>query len=286
MIYGQVLVDGLVVGLMFALVAMGLSLIYGVMNIVNFAHGEFMMLAMYFCFFAWSLFGIDPLVSTPLAAIADVLRRGGRLPPADPARARRLDGGADLRHLRPAALHPGGGELLVEDRRRSIPTSWAAGNFQVAGLFFSGPELVAGAGRAPHRGRAVLVHQPHRDRARAAGGRRGSAGGAADGDRFGPDVRNRVGRLVRGGGDRRRTAVDVLRDHAALPGSRWALPAFVAVAIGGFGSISGAFFGGMIIGVVQTAGGFFTSPSYKQLFVFALYLLVVFWRPYGLLGRR
>jgi branched-chain amino acid transport system permease protein len=64
-----VLVDGLIVGLMFALVAMGLSLIYGVMNIVNFAHGEFMMLSMYFCFFAWSLFGIDPLVSTPLAAI-------------------------------------------------------------------------------------------------------------------------------------------------------------------------------------------------------------------------
>jgi branched-chain amino acid transport system permease protein len=71
-----------------------------------------------------------------------------------------------------------------------------------------------------------------------------------------------------------------------LAGSRWALPAFVAVAIGGFGSISGAFFGGIIIGVVQTAGGFFTSPSYKLLFVYGLYLLIVFWRPYGLLGRR
>src|SRR5512145_387769 len=69
MIYGQVLVDGLIVGLMFALVAMGLSLIYGVMNVVNFAHGEFMMLSMYFCFFMWALLGLDPLLSTPLAAV-------------------------------------------------------------------------------------------------------------------------------------------------------------------------------------------------------------------------
>ena len=69
MIYVQVLVDGIIVGLMFALVAMGLSLIYGVMNIVNFAHGEFMMLAMFLSFFLWNLFGIDPLVSlVPVAA--------------------------------------------------------------------------------------------------------------------------------------------------------------------------------------------------------------------------
>jgi len=53
-----------------------------------------------------------------------------------------------------------------------------------------------------------------------------------------------------------------------------------------FGSIAGAFFGGLIIGIVQTACGFFFSPNYKEVFVFALYLLVVFWRPHGLLGRR
>ena len=70
MIYAQVLVDGLIVGLMFALVAMGLSLIYGVMNIVNFAHGEFMMLAMYLCYFLWSGLGLDPIASAPIAAAA------------------------------------------------------------------------------------------------------------------------------------------------------------------------------------------------------------------------
>ena len=71
-----------------------------------------------------------------------------------------------------------------------------------------------------------------------------------------------------------------------LVGANWALPAFVAVAIGGFGSITGAFWGGIIIGLVQTAGGFFTSPSYKLLFVYLLFLVVVLVRPHGLLGKR
>ena len=70
MIYVQVLVDGIIVGLMYALVAMGLSLIYGVMNIVNFAHGEFLMLAMFLSFFLWNIFGIDPLFSLVIVAIA------------------------------------------------------------------------------------------------------------------------------------------------------------------------------------------------------------------------
>ena len=71
-----------------------------------------------------------------------------------------------------------------------------------------------------------------------------------------------------------------------LVGAKWALPAFVAVAVGGFGSISGAFWGGIIIGLVQTVGGFLTSPSYKLLFVYALYLIIVTLRPHGLLGKR
>ncbi|MCS5605946.1 MAG: branched-chain amino acid ABC transporter permease, partial [Alphaproteobacteria bacterium] len=54
---------------MFALVAMGLSLIYGIMDVVNFAHGEFIMLAMYFCFFMWGWFALDPLLSTPIATV-------------------------------------------------------------------------------------------------------------------------------------------------------------------------------------------------------------------------
>jgi branched-chain amino acid transport system permease protein len=71
-----------------------------------------------------------------------------------------------------------------------------------------------------------------------------------------------------------------------LVGTRWVLPAFVAVAIGGFGSIWGAFFGGVIIGVIQVVGGFLTLPNYKTLFVYGIFLLVVLFRPHGLMGRK
>ena len=64
----QSLASGLLMGLLYGLIAVGLSLIFGLMNIVNFAHGEFLMLAMYGAFFLFAFFAIDPLLSMPLVA--------------------------------------------------------------------------------------------------------------------------------------------------------------------------------------------------------------------------
>ena len=66
----QAIVSGLLMGLIYALVAVGLSLIFGLMEIVNFAHGEFLMLSMYFSFFLWALVGLDPLLSLPIVVLA------------------------------------------------------------------------------------------------------------------------------------------------------------------------------------------------------------------------
>ena len=60
----------------------------------------------------------------------------------------------------------------------------------------------------------------------------------------------------------------------------------LAVAIGGFGSVLGAFYGGIIIGLIQVGGGFFTSANYKTLFAYGLFLLIVLVRPHGLMGRK
>ena len=285
MIYGQVLLDGLIVGLMFALVAMGLSLIYGVMNIVNFAHGEFMMLSMYFCFFMWSLFGLDPLVSTPLAAVGMFVVGVGVY--------RVL-----IRHVLGASMVAqifatfglllflqAGATFLWKTDVRSIPTSWVSGNFQLGGLFFSGPELAAGAGALLTAGALYwFIHRTETGLALQAVAEDAQAARlmGIDSDRMYAIAWGVACAAVAVGGGLLSTYYAI----SPLSGARWVLPAFVAVAIGGFGSISGAFLGGLIIGVVQTAGGFFTSPNYKSLFVFALYLVVVFWRPYGLLGRR
>ena len=68
-------------------------------------------------------------------------------------------------------------------------------------------------------------------------------------------------------------------------GGVFALIAFVAVALGGFGSVVGAFAGGVLIGVVESLAGVFIAPAVKNVFVFAIYLVVVLLRPRGLFGK-
>ena len=108
----QAIVSGLLMGLIYALVAVGLSLIFGLMEIVNFAHGEFLMLAMFAAFWLWALAGLDPLLSLPLVAamlaVAGVLVHFGIIRPT----AEGADAGAGLRHVR------AGGRAA---RRRAVP---------------------------------------------------------------------------------------------------------------------------------------------------------------------
>ena len=68
-IFFQIIINGLFTGGIYALVSVGLTLIYGVMIIVNFAHGEFLMLGIYIAFFAYTLFGIDPYLAIPIALV-------------------------------------------------------------------------------------------------------------------------------------------------------------------------------------------------------------------------
>src|SRR5580700_7626955 len=69
-VIAQIAVSGLLMGLIYALIAAGLSLIFGLMDVVNFAHGEFMMTAMYATFFLFAFFAVDPLLAAPLVAAA------------------------------------------------------------------------------------------------------------------------------------------------------------------------------------------------------------------------
>lgn len=285
MIYAQVLVDGLIVGLMFALVAMGLSLIYGVMNIVNFAHGEFMMLAMYLCYFLWAATGLDPIAAAPLAAVAMfalgvVLYRWV---------ARYLLGASMIAQMFATfgllLFFQALANFLWRADARTIGENWSTGLLAFGGLYLNGPELVAGAGALLtalalfwflNRTETGLCLQATAEDPQVA-----SLMGI-DTDRMYALAWGLSAATVGVAGALASTYLAI----TPLVGANWALPAFVAVAIGGFGSITGAFWGGIIIGLVQTAGGFFTSPSYKLLFVYLLFLVVVLVRPHGLLGKR
>lgn len=285
MIYVQVLVDGLVLGLMFALVAMGLSLIYGIMNIVNFAHGEFMMLSMFASFFAWYYFGLDPLFAVPLVAIA--LFGFGIF--VYQSLTRHIVGRNMISQVFATfgliIFLQAAANFLWKANIRTVDGSLTSSYFQFGGLFFSLSEVVAGAGAGltalgllyflnrTETGLALQATSEDHQAAQLMG---------INTDRMFALAWGLSAGLVA-------IACTLLTSHFAVyphVGLRWVMPAFVAVAIGGFGSVAGAFWGGLIVGVVQVYGGFLTDPSFKNLFPYALFLLVAFLRPYGLLGRK
>ena len=145
----QAIVSGLLMGLIYALVAVGLSLIFGLMEIVNFAHGEFLMLAMFAAFWLWALAGLDPLLSLPLVvamlALAGILVHYGII--------RRLLKAPMLAQVcgtfgLAIALRAGAQFLWTPDFR-TISNPWIAGRAQLGPIFIGEPQLVAGTASPP-----------------------------------------------------------------------------------------------------------------------------------------
>jgi len=254
------------------------------MEIVNFAHGEFLMLSMFLSFWLWALVGLDPLLSLPLvfAALAvmgiavhyGIIRHILHAPVL--AQICATFGLAIA--IRSCA------QFLWTPDFRSITNPLAAGRIEVSGIFIGQPQLIAGLvclaafialwlfvsrtetglalqATAQDRDAAAIIGIPT-DRMFALGWAIGLGCVAVAGTMLSsfyfvfPDV-----------------------------GINFALLAFVAVALGGFGSIMGSLYAGVAIGLVESLGGVLISPSYKSLIIFALYFAVVLFRPTGILGR-
>lgn len=279
----QAIVSGVLMGLIYALVAVGLSLIFGLMEIVNFAHGEFLMLAMYASFWFWVL-GLDPILSLPIVAallgLAGLLVHYGII--------RRLLTAPMLAQVcgtfgLAVALRATAQFLWTPDFR-TITDPWIAGRVQIGPIFIGQPQLFAGGiclltfvllwlfVTRTETGLALQATSQDRQAAAVMGipTERMSALGWAIG----------LG-CVGVAGTMLSTFFYVFPDV----GVSFAPLAFVAVALGGFGSILGSLVAGVLIGLVESLGGLLIDPSYKTLIVFGLYLSVVFVRPMGLFGR-
>jgi branched-chain amino acid transport system permease protein len=280
----QAIVSGLLMGLIYAQVAVGLSLIFGLMEIVNFAHGEFLMLAMFTAFWLWTLAGLDPLLSLPL--VAAMLAAAGML----------VHYGLIARLLKAPMLAQvcgtfglaialrAGAQFLWTPDFRTISNPWIAGRVQIGAIFIGQPQLVAGAiclfsfvvlwlfVTRTETGLGLQATAQDRQAAEVLGiaTERMSALGWA------------IGLACVGvAGTMLSTFFYIFPDV----GVSFALLAFVTVALGGFGSILGSLVAGLLIGLVESLGGLLLDPSYKTLIVFALYLGVVIVRPNGLFGR-
>jgi branched-chain amino acid transport system permease protein len=280
----QTLLSGILFGLVYALVAIGLTLIFGVMDIVNFAHGEFLMFGMYAAFWAFAFWGLDPIVTLPLTTL--LLFGVGvavyRLV------IRRITDAPMLSQIFATfglmIFFRGLAQYLWKPDFRSVDHTIVAGKVAFAGLQFGLPQVVAAVG-------AVLTTLAVWAFLRFT--RLGAALEATAADKeaaalMGIDAQKMFALAWGIGAACAGIAGALLATYYPIfpeVGSTFILVAFVLVALGGFGSVVGAFWAGILVGIVEVMGGFLWDPAYKMVLVLSLYLIVVWFRPQGLMGK-
>jgi branched-chain amino acid transport system permease protein len=280
----QLIVSGILTGLLFALISVGLTLIFGVMDVVNFAHGEFLMLAMYATFGA-GLIGLNPILALPVVALlmflvgAIVYRVLIRRLLAGPPSAVVFGTFGLLVFLQGAA------QFLFTSDYRSVPNPPFQGTLHLGSINLGEAQIVAGLGALVLTA-FVFAFVEYTEPGRAL---RALSEDRVAAQLMGIDVQ-RMNAFAFGLGIACAGAAGALLmlTYQAYPrvGTEFALTAFVVVALGGFGSVQGALVGAVLVGLVEVLGGFYISPALKMIPVYVLYLLVVLVRPQGLLGRR
>lgn len=280
----QVVASGILNGMIYALVAAGLSLIWGVMDVINFAHGDFLMVAMYTSFWLGALLGIDPVFSW-VASGAFLFLIG--------ALTYRLIIKYTIgRSAISALLATFGLSMLLKNFclnrfspnfRLLTETVMGGETLRFGDVILPVPQVVTGILamvvvflvyymiRKTRLGWAIQATAMDKDAA----------------ELMGIDT-EKIYLLVFGlGGACVGIAGGLLPSYLAVHpevGLLFGLLAFVIVAMGGFGSIPGALLAAILIGVVEALSGFFIAPVFKYVAVFALYLVVIMFRPRGLFG--
>ena len=271
-------------GFVYALIAAGLSLIFGLMEIVNFAHGEFLMLAMFSTYWAWALWRLDPVLALPLTAAVLFLLGFAtyhgliRWVLGAPMLAQIFATFGLAIFLRSAAQAIWGVDFhLVKD-------PLVQGRISLGGLFIGLPQLVASVGALlafvflnwfisrTETGLALQATAQDRQAASLMG---------IDTDRMFALGWGIGAACVGVAGALLTIFFYVFPDV----GASFALLAYVTVALGGFGNVPGTLVAGVVVGVIEVLGGLLIAPALKYVAVFVLYLLVVLWRPQGLFGR-
>jgi len=283
-VFLQSLLSGVLVGGVYALIGIGLTIIFGVMRIINFAHGDLLMVGMYLTYFIFTLLGIDPFlsiaISIPLMFLLGAFLQKvfiNRVLDALPQNQILLTIGLGLVMSNTAMM------LFTSDYR-ILTTSYSSSSVSLAGISISMPLLVSFLITAAitaflywfllktDTGQAIRATAQDRDAAQL----------------MGINVR-RMSVLATGMGAALAGTAGALISptYYIFPqvGSAFTLKAFVIVVLGGMGSIVGATLGGIVVGVSESLSAAYISSGLKELFVFVIFLLVLLFRPAGLLGK-
>lgn len=274
----QVVVSGLLLGAVYALFSSGLSLIWGMMNVVNFAHGEFVMLGMYTAVVVWTALGGGPWASVPIATILIAtlgvlayfllvrhIMRG-------PMLAQILGTFGLALFLRYGALWVFGANF------KTLPDDLVGHSFILAGIRFEGSRVLAGVVGL------VVTLLLHLLLTRTSIGSRMLAvsedATAAQLMGIRPQRMQALAWALAGAATGIAGALIATFFYTSpTVGETLAIVAFVTVALGGFGSVLGALVAGLLIGVVESLSAFLIGPVYKDVIVYAA-------RSLSLMARR
>ena len=280
---GQVVISGILSGALYAMVALGLALIFGVMRIINVAHGPLLMLGAYATFFLYSALGINPYLTVPVSmlvlfAVGLLLERTlvFRVVDAPELSSLLLTFGISIALVNLA-------QLLFTSDLRSV--EYLTGSWVVGPLALSKARVVAFTVASALTGLSFLFLQ-----------------------------RTRLGKAIRATSQNREVAmvcgIDVQRIHlvtfglsAALAGAGgaliavivaiqpemgqiWTFKSFLVIVLGGAGNYPGALLGGILLGLIEQLASLFLTTQLSEVVAYVLLVLILLVRPQGLLGGR
>ena len=284
-VYLNVVVGGVLTGLVYGLLALGLSVIFGVVRVVNFAHGEMMTIAMFIAVVLFSAFHLDPLILlVPIAAVMFVFGYVLQIGLINPL-IRRAEHTQFLLLVALGLIIANGLLIIFGPDAHSVQTSYALDSVQIGPLIVDTAKLYAGLAAIGFTA-ALFVFFRFTLIGKAI---RACADNFTGAQVVGLDVK-RLYALTFGLGaacvGAAGTMLTLLVDATPMIGPSYTLLAFVIVITGGLGSMPGALLGGVLVGVTEALAGLLFTPSAKSMFAFAILVLVLLFRPQGLLGKR
>jgi branched-chain amino acid transport system permease protein len=279
------LLNGLLVGGVYSLMAIGLTLVFGVMKVINFAHGSLIMLGMYTAYWSVALLHVDPYLSIPIAfAVLFVIGASFQKflinPILDAPEHNQL-----LLTLGVSLVMENFAVFLWSPDYRVMKTSYAGINFYMGDVSLSLVRLLA-FGFAMLLSAIIYLMLTRTDLGKAIRAASEEPRGAL---LMGINVR-RIYLITFGIG----AACAGVSGAAITPfipvypyvGWLFVITAFVVVVLGGMGNILGAFVGGLIIGLADSVGAMFLPGSMKSIISFTIFILILLFKPTGLFGRK
>jgi branched-chain amino acid transport system permease protein len=280
----QAIVNGLLTGMVYGLMALGLSVIFGVMRIVNFAHGEMMVVGMYLAWMGFEYLNVSPLLSLPVIALlffamGYALQRSLISPFIG-----RPEHQQFLLLLAVAILLVNASLAIAGPDSRGVQMESQFDSYELGPLVFDAVRLHAALAAVA----IALLLWLFFTRTRTGKSIRAAADNNLAALVVGLDVRRLyaftfgIGAACVGAAGALMITIIPVSPFLAV---EYTLLAFVIVIVGGLGSMTGALLGGLLIGVSEAVAGLLLQPSLKSMFSFGLLILVLLLRPQGLLGK-